>query len=80
MGINVVDMGLVAGMDLQGDVIQLRYRLTSHTCPVGGMITSAMHDALEGVPGVLGAELTYSDDPPWGPELMTPEGRAALGL
>lgn len=80
MGINVVDMGLIAGMELHGDVISLSYRLTSQTCPVGGMITAAMHDALEAVPGVLGAELHASQDPPWGPELMTPEGRAALGL
>jgi len=80
LGINVVDLGLVASLELHGDIVSVNYRLTSHTCPVGGMITSAMHDALEAVPGIFGAELHLSEDPPWGPELMTPEGRAALGL
>ena len=80
MGINVVDLGLVQGLKLRGDVLELSYQLTSATCPIGGMIASAMHDALDALPEIMGVEMSLVTDPPWGIERMTPEGRKALGM
>jgi len=80
MGINVVDLGLVRSLRLRGNVLELGYQLTSATCPIGGMMAAAMHDALDALPGVMGVDMDLVEDPPWGVDRMSPEGRKALGM
>ena len=45
----------------------------------GGREPSLRRRALESVPGVEEATVTVTFDPPWSPEMMSPQARAALG-
>jgi metal-sulfur cluster biosynthetic enzyme len=80
IGINVVDLGLVHGLRLRGDVLDLTYQLTSATCPIGGMMAAAMHDALDALPGVMGVDMHLLDDPPWSADRISPQGKKILGI
>lgn len=80
LGVNVVDLGLLVSLREDAGSLEVLYRLTSPTCPVGSMVAHAMDDALRSVPGVLEVTLTQVDDPPWSPDCIGPEGRALLGL
>ena len=81
LGINIVDLGLVYDVDLHpnGDV-DIRYSLTTMGCPIGPLIEDqirAFLAPLEGI-GEVRPELVFR--PPWSPELMSDEAKAALGI
>jgi metal-sulfur cluster biosynthetic enzyme len=81
LGLNVVDLGLVYEIDISEDgQVSVTYSLTTMGCPIGPLIEDQMKQWLMQVPGVkdFTAELVFR--PPWSPELMSDEAKAALGI
>jgi len=80
LGINIVDLGLVYDVRIRGGVVEIDYTLTTMGCPIGPLIEDQIHRLLEGIPGVdeVRAELVLR--PPWTPEMMSEEAKAALGM
>ncbi len=80
LGINIVDLGLVYDIDISSDgVVHVEYTLTTMGCPIGPLIEQQMQSLLEGVPGVTQFEAEMVLRPPWSPEMMSEEAKAALG-
>lgn len=81
LGLDVVSLGLVYAAERDGDRARVELTLTSPACPLGeGMVADA-RAALESlVPGVRQAEVELVFEPRWGPERMSPEARATLGV
>ena len=80
LGVNVVDLGLIYGIDVNGGVVRVRMTLTTPSCPLHQSLGTAIAKAVAlGVPGVERAEVELVWDPPWSPERITEEGRRALG-
>ena len=81
LGINIVDLGLVYDVEVQdnGDV-DIRYSLTTMGCPIGPLIEDQIIAFLAPVEGIgeVRPELVFR--PPWSPELMSDEAKAALGI
>ena len=81
LGINVVDLGLVYGIDVSDEnVATLDMTLTSAACPLTDVIEDQARSAL-----VDGADSLVSDIvinwvwlPPWGPDKITEDGREQL--
>jgi metal-sulfur cluster biosynthetic enzyme len=48
-------------------------------CPIGPLIEQQMQSFLEGVPGVASVDAEMVLRPPWTPEMMSEEAKAALG-
>ena len=80
LGINIVDLGLVYGIDLQGSSVHITYTLTTMGCPIGPLIEAEMKQFLSGVGGVDEIEAEMVLRPPWTPEMMSEEAKAALGF
>jgi metal-sulfur cluster biosynthetic enzyme len=80
LGINIVDLGLVYGVDLQGTSVHITYTLTTMGCPIGPLIEAEMKQFLSGVEGVDQVEAEMVLRPPWTPEMMSEEAKAALGF
>jgi len=77
LGINVVDLGLIYGLDLDEDhVVTLDMTLTSAACPLTEEIEDQAYEALNGV--VNGYRINWVWMPPWGPEHITEDGREQL--
>ncbi|WP_433461522.1 metal-sulfur cluster assembly factor [Spirillospora sp. CA-128828] len=76
LGINVVDLGLVYGVDLADEVATLDMTLTSAACPLTDVIEDQAHSALEGL--VKDVKINWVWLPPWGPDKITDEGRDQL--
>jgi len=77
LGINVVDLGLVYGVLLDGpDKATLDMTLTSAACPLTDVIEDQTAQALEGL--VPSHRINWVWMPPWGPEKITDEGREQL--
>ena len=81
LGINIVDLGLVydVQIDAEGGV-DITYSLTTMGCPIGPMIEDQMRQFLAGVPGVDEVRPEMVLRPPWTPEMMSDEAKAALGI
>src|SRR5438874_4414136 len=80
LGINIVDLGLVYGVDIQGSTVHITYTLTTMGCPIGPMIEAEMHRFLSGMEGIDEVEAEMVLRPPWTPEMMSDEAKAALGF
>jgi metal-sulfur cluster biosynthetic enzyme len=80
LGINIVDLGLVYGVDIDGDTVHITYTLTTMGCPIGPMIEAEMKQFLSGVEGVENVDAEMVLRPPWTPEMMSDEAKAALGF
>jgi metal-sulfur cluster biosynthetic enzyme len=82
LGINVVDLGLVYGMNVekseQGDVALLDMTLTSAACPLTDVIEDQSRTALIGSGLVNELKINWVWNPPWGPDKITEDGREQL--
>ena len=83
LGINVVDLGLLYGIDVQGDpagpVVTLDMTLTSAACPLTDVIEDQARQALTGGPGLVDdIRINWVWMPPWGPDKITDDGREQL--
>ncbi|HKI29394.1 MAG TPA: metal-sulfur cluster assembly factor [Actinomycetota bacterium] len=80
LGINIVDLGLVYDVEIsQEGAISIEYTLTTMGCPIGPLIEHQIQSFLENVPGVTSVEAEMVLRPPWTPEMMSEEAKAALG-
>ncbi len=78
--VNIVDLGLIYGIEIQPQRVDVRMTLTALGCPLAGEVMSDVRDHLLTLPGIeeAGVELVY--EPPWTPDRMTEEARWELGM
>ncbi|MDP9341079.1 MAG: metal-sulfur cluster assembly factor [Actinomycetota bacterium] len=79
LGINIVDLGLVYDVRIEEGLVHVTYTLTTMGCPIGPLIEGQMEQLLAEVDGVKGFEAEMVLRPPWTPEMMSEEAKAALG-
>jgi metal-sulfur cluster biosynthetic enzyme len=79
LGINIVDLGLVYDVAITDGNVHVEYALTTMGCPIGPLIEQQMQAILEQLPGVRVVDAEMVLRPPWSPEMMSEEAKAALG-
>ena len=81
IGIDMVSLGLIYGIKIEGSVVFVTMTLTSPGCPVAGMFISAVHAALVSIPGVSEGKVDLTFAPPWDPRTMaSEETKMMLGI
>ena len=80
LGMDVVDLGLVYEVDVEGPTAKVRYSLTSMGCPAGPLIAQDIDRVAREVPGVEDVELELTFDPPWTPDRMSDDAKFILGF
>jgi metal-sulfur cluster biosynthetic enzyme len=80
LGINIVDLGLVYEVNVEDDKVHIEYTLTTMGCPIGPLIEAQMKQFLDQVPGITEVDAEMVLTPPWTPDKMSEEARAALGM
>ncbi len=81
LGINVVDLGLVYGIQADGGVATIDMTLTSAACPLTDVIEEQARTALTTGPTgglVDDIKINWVWMPPWGPDKITEDGREQL--
>lgn len=76
LGINIVDLGLVYGVTLEGNSAIVDMTLTSAACPLTDMIEEQSRLAVGGL--VEDFRINWVWLPPWGPDRITDDGREQL--
>jgi probable FeS assembly SUF system protein SufT len=83
--VNIVDLGLVYGMTVTpnpagGSVVEVKMTLTAQGCGMGASIAFDAKQKIGGLPGVTEANVDLVWEPPWNPQMISPEGRERLGI
>ncbi|MEU4319185.1 metal-sulfur cluster assembly factor [Nocardia fluminea] len=79
LGINVVDLGLVYGLSVDGEnICTLDMTLTSAACPLTDVIEDQSRNALVRSGLVEDLKINWVWMPPWGPDKITDDGREQL--
>ncbi len=77
--VNVLDLGLIYGVTMEEDRVNIKMTLTAPGCGMGPMIAEDVKTKLLGLPGVKEAKVELTFDPPWTPELMSEDAKKQLG-
>ncbi|MEO8103845.1 MAG: metal-sulfur cluster assembly factor [Betaproteobacteria bacterium] len=80
VGINIVDLGLVYGLERTEAGVKLALTMTSPACPMGETIAAEAEFVLqEMLPSDSVIDVALVWEPPWSPLLMSDAARSALG-
>jgi metal-sulfur cluster biosynthetic enzyme len=80
LGMDIVELGLLYDVDVEGPNVHVDYTLTSMGCPVGPMIEQQIEAVVAEMPGVAEVEAELTWDPPWSPEKMSDDAKFILGF
>lgn len=81
LGIDIVNLGLVYGVDLQEDGLAVvTMTLTAMGCPLAAHIEEDVKRVLEDLPEVKDTQVNIVWSPPWGKERMSRYAKIALGI
>jgi metal-sulfur cluster biosynthetic enzyme len=79
-GMNIVDLGLVYGIDASAQGVRVLLTMTSAACPMTELIVDDAHEQLAAMlPVDMPVEVELVWDPPWTPERMSAVARAMFG-
>jgi metal-sulfur cluster biosynthetic enzyme len=79
LGLDIVSLGLVYGIECDGGRARVVFSLTSMGCPIGPMIERDIVEAAGRVDGVDTVETELVFDPPGSPERMSDDAKFLLG-
>ena len=80
VGMNIVDLGLVYGVNVAGDKLQVDLTMTTPACPMGEMILDDARRALKALaPDCAEIEINLVWEPPWNASMMTAHARQHFG-
>ncbi len=81
LGINIVDLGLVYGIDVTDGDVRLKVTMTTPACPLSEYVTTnAEATVWQNVPGVRAVDVELVWEPAWKPEMMSDDARHQLGV
>jgi metal-sulfur cluster biosynthetic enzyme len=77
IGVNIVDLGLIYGLNkAEDDSLLINMTLTSAGCPLTDVLEEQTAEALDGV--VDAFRINWVWMPPWGPEKITEDGKEQM--
>ena len=80
LGMDIVDLGLLYDVDVEGSKVKVTHSLTSMGCPAGPMIQEDIYRVASELPGVDNVEVELTWDPPWTPDKMSDDAKFILGF
>ena len=69
--INIVDLGLVYDVNVEGDRAHIKMTLTTPDCPMAAMILDNVKQKVESIDGIKKAEVELVWEPPWTPDRIS---------
>ena len=80
LNLNIIDLGLVYDIRVDGAEVQVDMTLTSPGCPAGPQIMTDVERAVRAMPGVDDVGINLIWTPFWTPDRIEPRVRAYMGL
>ena len=80
LGMDIVELGLLGDVEIEGADVKVIYTLTSMGCPAGAMIQEDIDRVVRELPGVEDVESEVTFEPPWNPDRMSEDAKFILGF
>lgn len=80
LGINIVDLGLIYGISIEGPKVTVLLTLTTPGCPLDSYFVKDITDKLKSVKGVTAVSVELTFEPVWSPSNMSEEAKDLLGF
>lgn len=80
LNLNILDLGLIYEIRVEGIDVAIDMSLTSPGCPSGPEIMTDAEQQLKALPGVGAVTMNLVWSPPWTPDRIEPRVRAYLGF
>ena len=80
LGMDIVDLGLLYDVEVEGPRVKVTHSLTSMGCPVGPLIQEDINRVTSELPGVENVDVELTWDPPWTPDKMSDDAKFILGF
>ncbi|MBZ5556972.1 MAG: metal-sulfur cluster assembly factor [Acidobacteriia bacterium] len=80
LGVNIVDLGLVYGIAIDGTRVRVAMTMTTPACPLGEYLKDLVQSAVKArVPDVTDVAIDIVWEPRWEPGMMSDEAKRQLG-
>ena len=80
LGVNIVDLGLVYRVEVEGARARIAMTMTSPACPLAEYLKELVMSAIrQHVSDVVDVDVHLVWVPPWDPDMMSDEARRQLG-
>lgn len=82
LGVDIVNLGLIYGVEFDDDTgnTEIQMTLTTMGCPLADILTESIYEALNEIPEVNQVDVKLVWYPPWTPDKMSRYARIALGI
>ena len=80
LNLNIIDLGLIYAINVEGSKVSIDMSLTSPGCPSGPEIMSGAEQQVRSIPGVDDVTVNLVWSPLWSPDRIEPRIRAYLGF
>ncbi len=80
IGISILQLGLIYGIEVIGGNVRIIMTLTSIGCPLFDQIAGPIREELGKLRGVKKVEIDLTFEPPWTPDTMSKEAKLQLGF
>ena len=78
--VNLVDLGLIYGVQVEGDQVNVVMTLTARGCPAHSFISEQVKQQVAKIPGVKTANVQVVWDPPWDVSRLSEAAKKQLGM
>ena len=78
--VNIYELGLIYGVELDDGHAVVNMTLTTPHCPVAETMPAEVELRVSAVPGIATCDVNLVWDPPWDPAKMSDEARLELGM
>ena len=78
--VNIVNLGLVYDVKVDGASCSIRMTLTSQMCPEARTIPEVVKRRVSEIAGMKECQVDIVWEPPWTPQKISAEGRRILGI
>jgi len=78
--VNIVDLGLIYDVQVEGEGCSIKMTLTSQACPEARTIPEVMKRRVVDMDGIESCEIEIVWEPQWTPQLISEHGRQVLGI
>jgi len=78
--VDIYELGLIYGLEVEAGVLTVRMTLTSPTCPVAHVLVAQVAERLRRLPALRSVKVELVWDPPWTKQRMSEAARLALDM
>lgn len=80
LNVNIVDLGLIYGINIDGSQVNILMTLTTPGCPLDSYFVKDITDKLKSLKGISDVSVEMTFEPMWSPSKMSEESKDLLGF